>query len=529
MFRLPRAVGVSKLRAVAAGSSLRCAAGTAELAPVIKDVPAPKFTEVKFKKEQVDDVMLELPEFNFYEMKEPVPNPYKGVTMDRTILIDPPKPEPVTAPKVEFAKLENGMKIATIDRKGLTSHIGLYVHTGSRYEKASNFGVSHMISKMAFKSTAHLSHLRTVKTLEQLGASLSTTCTAGREEIAYQVSVMREFVPLVVPLVIGNVLFPRLLPWEVKAEHKQVEIAKKALEANPDAMVNELLHKAAYCNNTLGISPIATERSKAHFTPDTIRSFMMDHFAPERMVLVGVNVSQEELSKWAMRSFVDYNAIPLKKREEVKASYTGGSIFLDGSSPYCHLAVGLESVGWGSPDLPAVTLLQTLLGGGSTVSTAPGSGATSRLSKQILKQSPYVESCSAFSTTYTDSGIFGLYGVSQPAQAGDMAMAMVKSITGLGSISADELSSAKGMLKGKLLRQVDDNFTLMQDIGTQVLLSGRYATVQDFAKAIDAVSADQVAAAAKKLLSSKPTVVAYGDTHAVPHYSKIEAALASKA
>mmetsp|Transcript_45409 Transcript_45409/g.83020 ORF Transcript_45409/g.83020 Transcript_45409/m.83020 type:complete len:527 (-) Transcript_45409:92-1672(-) len=524
MFRLPRAVGASSLRAVTA-SSIRSAAGTAELAPVITGVPAPTFKEVKFQKEDVNDVMLELPEFNFYEMKEPVPNPYKGVTMDRSILLDPPKPEPLTAPKVEFSKLENGLKIASIDRKGMTSHIGLYVSAGSRYESPSNFGVSGMIANMAFKSTAHLSHLRTAKTLEQLGANATSSCKAGREEISYQVSVMREFVPLVTPLVIGNVLFPRLLPWEVKAEHKKVEVAKKKLEADPDAMVNELMHRAAYCNNTLGQSPQITERAKAHYTPDTIRNFMMDHFAPERMVLVGVNVTHEVLSKWAMRAFVDYNAIPLKKREEVKATYTGGSIFLDGASPYCHVAIGLESVGWGSPDLPAVTLLQTLLGGGSTISTAPGSGTTSRLTKSILKQNPYVESCSAFSTTYTDSGLFGLYGVGSPAQAGDMTMAMVKSLTDLGSVGAEELASAKAMLKGRLLRQVDDNFTLMQDIGTQVLLSGKYASAADFSKAIDAVKADQLTAAAKKLLGSKPTVVAFGDTHAIPHYAKIEAAL----
>ena len=50
---------------------------------------------------------------------------------------------------------------------------------------------------------------------------------------------------------------------------------------------------------------------------------MLDHFAPERMVLVGVNVSHAELSKWAMRSFADYNAIPMKARDMAKSTYTG--------------------------------------------------------------------------------------------------------------------------------------------------------------------------------------------------------------
>merc|ERR1719217_1717681 len=160
-------------------------------------------------------------------------------------------------------------------------------------------------------------------------------------------------------MLVGNVLFPRLLPWEVKTA--TAEVAKARASMSADSIVSELLHKAAFCNNTLGHSTLASERSMPYCTPETIRSFMLDHFAPERMVIVGVNVDHAELSKWTMRSFADYNAIPLKKRDAPKANYTGGDLRIEGSSPFCHLAIGLESVGWGTSELAAVTLLQTLL------------------------------------------------------------------------------------------------------------------------------------------------------------------------
>lgn len=486
-------------------------------------IPTPEFKEVKFVKEEVDDVMTELPEFNFYEMKESVPNPYKGSTLDKSILIDPPAPS-VAAPTVGFTKLENGLKIATVDRQGLTARLGLFVDAGSRFESSADFGVSHMVSLMAYRSTAHLSHLRTVKTLEQLGANATSSCTAGREEIVYQVDVMREFVPLVVPLMIGNVLFPRLLPWEVKAAQKLVKTAKASLEADADGMVSELLHKAAYCNNTLGYSPLASERSMPYFTPETIRSFMLDHFAPERMVLVGVNVEQDELSKWAMRSFADYNAIPMKERAATKSLYTGGASYVEGSSPFCHLAIALESVPWG-PGLAPMTVMQALLGGGSAVADSIGAGVTSRLSTQVVQQSPYVESCAAFNTSYSDSGLFGVYGVCQPDKAADMAKGMTASLAGLTSVSDDELSMAKAMLKGRMLRQADDESLLMKDLGQQLLLTGAYGSASDFCKIIDGVTAADIASAAGAMLASKPTVAAFGDTHGVPHYAAIEEAL----
>jgi len=486
-------------------------------------LPAPVFSEVKFVKEDVEQVMKELPEYNFYEIREPVPNPYKNSTLDRSVLLDPPAPV-VTKPTLQFSKLENGLKVASVDKQGLTARLGLFVNAGSRFEGSANFGVSHMVSTMGYNSTAHLSHLRTVKTLEQLGANSTATCKAGREEIAYTVDVSREFVPLVVPLMVGNVLFPRLLPWEVKAAHKKVDEAQAAMDA--DTIVSELLHKAAFCNNTLGFSTFASERALPYFTPETIRGFMLDHFAPERMVLVGVNVNHAELSKWAMRSFADYNAIPLKKREEVKAQYTGGDLRLEGPSPFCHVAVALESAPWGQKELAPLTLLQSILGGGNAVASNPGSGVTSRLG-QVVKQSPYVESCAAFNTSYSDSGLFGVYGVSQPEKAGEMVGAVVKSLTGLTTVSADELARAKSMLKGKLFRQMDDDSALLQDLGSQLLVSGRYGSPVDFAKAIDGVTEGDVAGAAKKLLSSRPTVAAYGDTHAVPHISVVGAALSA--
>jgi len=470
-------------------------------------------------------VMMELPAFNYYEIKESVPNPYKGSTLDRSILLDElPKPV-LKEPKAEFSKLENGLKVASVDKGGLTARLGLFVSAGSRFETTANFGVSGMVSMMSYASTAHLSQLRTVKTLEQLGCNTTAGCKAGREEIVYKVGVAREFVPLLIPMMVGNVLFPRLLPWEVKATSKKVKDLKAKFQTNPDAMLNELLHKAAYCNNTLGFSPNVSERGLSYFTPETIRSFLLDHFAPERMVLVGVNVDHAELSKWAMRSFADYNAIPMKKREAAKAQYTGGDLRMEGPSPYCHAAIALESSAWGQADSAAIAVLQTVLGGGSAAAATPGAGVTSRLASQVVKQSPYVESCTAFNTAYSDSGLFGVYGVSHPDKAGDMCLAIAKTMTGLASVSAEELAKAKAVLKGNLFRQMDDDSALMQDLGSQLLIADRYGSPAEFAKAIDAVSAGDVSVAAKKILSGKPTLAAYGDTHSVPHLSALEAAL----
>merc|ERR1711972_629429 len=100
---------------------------------------------------------------------------------------------------------------------------------------------------------------------------------------------------------------------------------------------------------------------------------------------------------------------------------------------------------------------QAILGSGNAMSSGLGAGATSRLNTQVVKQSSYVESCAAFNTSYSDSGLFGVYGVSHPDKAGDMCTAIAKTLTGMTTVGKDELAKAKAMLKGKLLRQLDSD------------------------------------------------------------------------
>merc|ERR1712060_574241 len=126
---------------------------------------------------------------------------------------------------------------------------------------------------------------------------------------------------------------------------------------------------------------------------------------------------------------------------------------------------------------------------------------------------------------YSDTGLFGVYGVCQPDKAGDMCAAIAKTLTGLGSVTAQELTRAKAVLKGNLLRQLDDDVMLMRDMGTQLLTSGHYSSVSALSEAIDAVTEADVTSVAKKLFASKPTLAAYGDTHTVPHLSALESML----
>merc|ERR1711953_1440345 len=134
-------------------------------------------------------------------------------------------------------------------------------------------------------------------------------------------------------------------------------------------------------------------------------------------------------------------------------------------------------------------------------------------------------SCIGFNRSYSDSGLFGIYGACQAEAAGGLATQMIETLSGLKTISEAELDAAKAVLKGKLLRQLDNDAALLKDIGQQLLHTGAYRSPQAFSQSVDDVTIESVTAAAAKILSSNPTVIACGDTHALPHHSYVAAAL----
>merc|ERR1712151_1267580 len=154
-----------------------------------------------------------------------------------------------------------------------------------------------------------------------------------------------------------------------------------------------------------------------------------------------------------------------------------------------------------------------------------GGGSLSRLSRGIVKQNPYVHSCIGFNKSYSDTGLFGVYGACHAEASGGMAEKMIESLVGLKTISQGELDGAKAVLKGKLARQLDDDAALLKDIGQQLLHTGTYQSPEAFSQAVDEVTIESATAAAAKILSSNPTVIACGDTHALPHHSYVAAAL----
>ena len=94
--------------------------------------------------------------------------------------------------------------------------IGLYLDCGSIYETLETFGASHLLERMAFKSTTNRSHLRIVREVEAIGGNIGAS--ASREQMGYTFDALKTYVPQMVELLVDAVRNPAFLDWEVNEE-----------------------------------------------------------------------------------------------------------------------------------------------------------------------------------------------------------------------------------------------------------------------------------------------------------------------
>lgn len=94
--------------------------------------------------------------------------------------------------------------------------IGIYINSGSVYETPGTMGVSHLLEKMAFKTTTNRSHLRLIREIEAIGGNV--TASASREQMSYTYDALKTHLPAMVEVLVDSVRNPAFLDWEVKEQ-----------------------------------------------------------------------------------------------------------------------------------------------------------------------------------------------------------------------------------------------------------------------------------------------------------------------
>ncbi len=227
------------------------------------------------------------------------------------------------------------------------------------------------------------------------------------------------------------------------------------------------------------------------------------------MVLVGAGgVSHNELVDLANKHFsklpVSSNPIPLGRLSHPQTTFVGSEVRIrDDDMPTANIALAVEGAGWSSPDYFPMMVMQSIFGNWDR-SLGLASLTSSRLS-HIISSHNLANSFMSFSTSYSDTGLWGIYLVSENLMnLDDLAHFTLKEWTRMSiAPTSVEVERAKSQLKAALLLGLDGTTAVAEDIGRQLVTTGRRFSPQQIESAVDAVTVDDIKRVAQKYLWDK--------------------------
>nr|XP_020471576.1 cytochrome b-c1 complex subunit 2, mitochondrial-like [Monopterus albus] len=416
---------------------------------------------------------------------------------------------------VQVTRLPSGLVIASLENYSPASKIGVFVKAGCRYETHENLGVTHLLRLASNLTTKGASAFKICRGIEAVGGSLSVT--SSRENMIYTIDCLRDDIDTVMEYLINVTTAPEFRPWEVKELTPRVKVDKARAAQSAQIAVVESLHQVAY-KNALCNSLYCPDYMVGNFNSEHLHQFVQNNFTSARMALVGLGVDHAVL-KQVGEQFLNIRSGA--GTTGAKAQYCGGEIRLQNADSLVHSAVVSQSAAAGTSEALAFSVLQHLLGAGPHVKR--GSNASSKIVQGVAKATTDPFDVSAFNASYSDSGLFGIYTISQAAAAGNVikaALAQVKAVAD-GGVTAVDLTRAKAQLKGQFLMSLETSESLLEAMGTQALAEGSYHSLEEVSKSIDNISLTDVANAAKKFVSGKKSMASNGNLKTTPFVDEI--------
>jgi len=440
-------------------------------------------------------------------------------------------------PPVKITELPNGIRVVTEGIPTHTSAVSIIVDAGTKYEDESNEGASRFLERMAFKATKSRSSRELVTIIEDLGANMMTS--SSREMLIYSGECIQEHIPKLIETMAETMTEPLFLSEEIDEQKKVLARELEELDDNLDGYLVEQLHEVAFSGQPLGRSMLVPWESLDNMTTEKLLDFQKKFYTPSRMVVSVTGGEHESIVKLVQKNFkMAPSAITIPPKV---STYVGGerripekpktkpqSVLIPSDRPVSHIYLAFPAPSIREPEFFTVSTLVSLLGGGESFSSGgPGKGMHSRLYTNVLGGNEFVEACSANVFTYNDCGLFVLQGKVTHGTYLDFLNLLFSDLVDLSqNMTQEEVQRAKNQLKSNIFMALESRSVKASDTGAQILFYGRKFPHDEIVKTIDRLTVRDMQICLNKLLTAKPTMVAYGQqTDEIPTVETLQEVL----
>ncbi len=398
--------------------------------------------------------------------------------------------------------LPNGLRVIGERLPYLRSvSIGVWLGVGSMMELPRENGLSHFLEHMVFKGTAKRTARQIAEEMDAVGGQLNAF--TSKDCTCYYAKVIDENLPLAVDILADLTCHAVLDEAELNKERGVIleEIAMD--EDSPEDLVHELLSKAQFGEQSLGMPILGPSELIERYTPADLAAFRGKHYRPDNAVVaLAGNYDPDEVKALVEQFFGEWDNKGDGMILPAQTPLSGVNLAKEKDTEQMHLCLGFEGTPYGGEDVCAQAVLNNLLGG----------AMSSRLFQRIREELGMAYSIYTYPNSYKGCGTFAVYAGVSPRNGEKVLREIRSEMKKLleAGITQKEFDASKQQLRSGYLLGLESPGTRMQAMGRGLLLLGRSITPEETIARIEKVTMEHVMDKARLVLEKEPCMAVVG-------------------
>ncbi len=393
--------------------------------------------------------------------------------------------------------LANGLRLITVPHKdSLAVTVLVLVEAGSKYETKEINGLSHFLEHMCFKGTTNRPKAIMISSeLDGIGSAYNAF--TGQEYTGYWAKATPQHLDQLIEIVSDLYLNPIFEQAEIEKEKGVIIEEINMYEDLPPRKVEEVLQELMYGDEPAGWPIAGRKEIIRKLGRDDFLKYRGQHYlAPATIVVMAGNFEEDAAIKKLAKAFAKMKVAKKFGKEKTKEKQTQPAIkVFEKKSDQSHIAIGCRAFDIFDGRKYALDVLADALGG----------SMSSRLFEKVrndLGAAYYVRAETGYQS---DIGALVVRAGLDNSRLGLVTEAILVEMARFTKekLSPEELQKAKDHLSGNFILELETSDALATFYGGQEVITKKIETPEEILKKVRAVTADDVLAVAKEVISNQ--------------------------
>jgi len=392
-------------------------------------------------------------------------------------------------------KLKNGIPVFFDKIEGIQSAtIGIFVGTGSKYEKEDEHGVSHLLEHMMFKGTSKRTAKELSEQIDDVGGNINAY--TGKETTAYYIQLLSSRLEVGIDVLSDMFLNSTFSDENLEKEKKVVIEEINMYEDIPEEKVHDI-------NSTFAISGeqsnivLGSIESINGISRDILVRYFNRRYTPENIVIsLAGNMDIDKVMK-----MLEETMGTIEKKEEEKTldkfpmKINSGKKILKKEMNQVHLCINTKGISYLDEDRYKYSIISNILAG----------NMSSRLFQKIREDRGLVYSIYSYMSNFREGGLFTIYAGTTPKDYKEVINIVLEEFEEIkkNSVTEKELERSKNQFLSSLTFGLENSRARMSRLANSYLTYGRIKTIEETIEEIESISCEDIKEIANKVFSKE--------------------------